>query len=85
MNIRKHKNSIFIFNVAIALVLAFFCTTAVEAQVTTTQQGITFKNVRNWTENGNVVPVCWENPGYSREKEIFRAAVSNTWQRFSSV
>ena len=68
MNFGNHKNSIFIFNIAIALVLAFYCLDAAEAQIISTQQGITFKNVRNWTENGNVVPVCWENPGYSREK-----------------
>ncbi len=33
-------------------------------------------NVRLWTENNYMVPVCFETPGYDREKAIVIKAVS---------
>ena len=50
-----------------------------------TRQGLTAKNVRNWTENGNVVPVCWETPGYTREKAIVTNAVTRTWEKYALI
>lgn len=41
--------------------------------------------IKLWTENGNEVPVCWETPGYAREKQIVQEAVTHTWERFSNV
>ncbi len=56
------------------------------AQVTgKTQQGLSVKKVQLWTENNNVVPVCWLTDGYDREKQIVMAAVSNTWQKFANI
>jgi hypothetical protein len=49
------------------------------------RQGLTAKNVRNWTENGNVVPVCWETPGYTREKTIVTNAVTRTWEKYALI
>jgi Matrixin len=50
------------------------------------QQGITKKDTaRFWTENNNVVPVCWLTDGYGREKEIVREAVRNTWEEFANI
>ncbi|PYE53910.1 FG-GAP-like repeat-containing protein [Deinococcus yavapaiensis] len=48
-------------------------------------QPLTVKNVRLWTQNGNTVPVCWETPGYAREKAIVQAAVISTWQWHAKV
>lgn len=60
---------------------------AADAQVPgQVQQGITKKDTaRFWTENNNVVPVCWLNDGYAREKEIVRLAVRNTWEEFANI
>jgi hypothetical protein len=54
------------------------------------QQKVTIKNVRLWTENGNTIPVCWENPVpgngmYMREKLIVMKALANTWQRHANI
>ena len=51
----------------------------------TTSQPLTIKKVRNWTENGNVVPVCWETSGYDREKLIIKEAVTGTWEWHSTI
>lgn len=48
-------------------------------------QPLTIKNVQTWTENGNIVPVCWETPGFDREKAIVKAAVRGTWERNSGI
>jgi len=53
--------------------------------VRTSTQPLTIKNVQNWTENGNIVPVCWESPGFDREKAIVKAAVRATWERNSGI
>ena len=50
-----------------------------------TTQALTKKDIQNWTANGNVVPVCWQTPGFDREKGIVRAAVSGTWEWFANV
>lgn len=73
-----------------AVAIALGCSPGLLAQdvdgpTGTSSQPLTIKNVRNWTENGNVVPVCWETPGYNREKEIVRNAVGRTWERSANI
>ena len=58
---------------------------AQEKKPGTTSQPLTIKKVRNWTESGNVVPVCWETSGYDREKLIIREAVAGTWEWHSTI
>src|SRR6478609_4599706 len=42
--------------------------------------------VRVWTENNNVVPVCWIQSGWeSREKTIIQDAVESTWATQTSL
>jgi len=48
-------------------------------------QPLTIKNIQNWTANGNEVPVCWETPGYNREKEIIKEAVTGTWEFYANI
>jgi len=55
------------------------------AQVGKTQQGLTVRKVQLWTENNDVVPVCWLTTGYDREKEIVRRAVHHTWEEFANI
>jgi hypothetical protein len=38
-----------------------------------------------WTTRGNVVPVCWETPGFDREKQITRAAVAGSWELWANI
>ena len=63
-----------------AMAIALGCSSGLHAQdngehLGTSTQPLTIKNVKNWTENGNVVPVCWGTPGYDREKAIVIAAL----------
>lgn len=50
-----------------------------------TESELYLRNVRAWTENNNVVPVCWTTTGYTTEKQVIRDAVTNTWQAESSL
>ncbi len=88
MNKRIYSHGIRLFRV-IALVVMSVITYAgiADAQVPgQVQQGITKKDTaRLWTENNNVVPVCWLTDGYGREKEIVREAVRNTWEEFANI
>ena len=69
-----------------SLVLLLFVSGAnSQERVGTTSQPLTIKKVQNWTANGNVVPVCWETPGYDREKTIVKEAVSGTWEWFANI
>src|SRR5207253_1734941 len=68
-----------------ALLLFFASGTSAQERVGTTSQALTVKNIRKWTENGNVVPVCWETAGYDREKTIIKEAVSGTWEWFANI
>jgi hypothetical protein len=43
------------------------------------------KTVTLWTSNGNSVPVCWATPGFSREKQIVRQAVLDTWSYYAAI
>ncbi len=72
------------FFMFLVLLLSAVCANAQE-RVGTNSQPLTIKNVRNWTANGNVVPVCWETIGYNREKAILREAVSGTWEWFANI
>lgn len=57
-----------------------------DAQVTgQTQQGLAVRNVGLWTEQNYGVPVCWETPGYEREKAIVKRAIATTWERNSNL
>lgn len=88
MNKRFYSHGIRLFSVIALVVMSenIFVGIA-EAQVPgQVQQGITKKDTaRLWTENNNVVPVCWLTDGYSREKEIVREAVRNTWEEFANI
>lgn len=73
-----------------AMVIALGCESGLHAQdngehLGTSTQPLTIKNVKNWTENGNVVPVCWETPGYDREKAIVIAALRRTWEQAAEI
>lgn len=73
-----------------ATAIALGCSFSLHAQdngehLGTSTQPLTIKNVKNWTENGNVVPVCWETPGYDREKAIVRAAIGRTWEQAANI
>ncbi len=56
-----------------------------QQRIGSTSQPLTIKNVPDWRANGNQMPVCWETPGYTREKGIVQAAVTNTWQWYANV
>src|SRR5688572_4100178 len=87
MNNKIYNYGIGLFRI-IALVVVSVITLAgiADAQVTgQTKQPIAVINIRLWTENNYVVPVCWETPGYDREKAIVQRAVSNTWERHSNL
>lgn len=87
MKVKNYNRGIGFFRIALVVMTAITFTGVADAQekVGKQRQGITLKNLRNWTENDNMVPVCWETPGYNREKAIVKAAVSNTWERFSGL
>ncbi|MCA1623863.1 MAG: hypothetical protein LC778_08685, partial [Acidobacteria bacterium] len=87
MNNKIYSHSICLFRI-VALVMMSVITFAgiADAQVTgKTQQGLSVRKVRLWTENNNVIPVCWETNGYDREKEIVREAVTHTWEEFANI
>lgn len=87
MNNKIYNYSIGLFRItALVVILVMTLVGIADAQVTgQTKQGLTRKNVQLWTENNNTVPVCWETPGYDREKAIVKRAVSNTWARHSNI
>lgn len=87
MKVKNYNHGTRLLRIALVVMAAITFTGVADAQqkVGKQRQGITVKNVRNWTENGNVIPVCWETPGYNREKAIVKAAISNTWERFSGL
>ncbi len=41
-----------------------------QERVGSTSQPLTIRNVPDWRANGNTIPVCFETPGYDREKKI---------------
>lgn len=87
MNNKIYSYGMYLFRI-IALVVMSVITFAgiADAQVTgKTQQGLAVKKVRLWTENNNVIPVCWETNGYDREKDIVQEAVTHTWQEFANI
>ncbi|ELR96493.1 FG-GAP-like repeat-containing protein [Gloeocapsa sp. PCC 73106] len=51
----------------------------------TSQPLTTTSDATDWTTQNNEVPVCWETPGYDREKDIVRNAVSNTWEWHANI
>ncbi|ULH17612.1 M57 family metalloprotease (plasmid) [Deinococcus sp. KNUC1210] len=56
-----------------------------QQRVGSTSQPLTISNVTDWRANGNQIPVCWETPGYAREKGIVQAAVTNSWQWYANL
>ena len=87
MNNKIYSYGMYLFRI-IALVVMSVITFAgiADAQVTgKTKQGLAVRKVRLWTENNNVIPVCWETNGYDREKEIVREAVTHTWEEFANI
>lgn len=88
MNNKIYSHGIRLFRIVALVVMAVttFAGIASAQRTGKTQQGITIKdNVRLWTENNNVVPVCWLTTGYDREKEIVREAVYHTWEEFANI
>jgi hypothetical protein len=67
------------------LALLFAIDAAAQENIGKVRTPLTIKNLKNWTENANVVPVCWQTPGFNREKEITRRAIAGTWEYFSNV
>jgi hypothetical protein len=87
MNNKIYNDSIGLFRIIALVVMAVitFAGIADAQEIGKIQQRSTIKNVKLWTENNNVVPVCWETPGYDREKAIVKRAVSNTWERHANL
>ena len=87
MNIEINRRYLYLFRTAFVVmsVLTFIGVAAAQEKTGTTQQGFIVKKVKLWTENNNVVPVCWETPGYIAEKAIVRNAVGNTWERYANL
>lgn len=86
LNFQTCARQVRLFSVVFAAMLAITFAGTADAQRTgRSRQGLAVKEVRLWTENNNLVPVCWETPGYDREKEIVMNAVNNTWGRFSQL
>lgn len=57
-----------------------------DEHVGSTSQPLTSSTeARLWTENANVIPVCFETNGYLEEKKIMRDAVVNSWQLFANI
>ncbi|MFN2392841.1 MAG: hypothetical protein ABR566_12880, partial [Pyrinomonadaceae bacterium] len=87
MNNKIYSYGICLFRI-IALVVMSVITFAniADAQPTgKVTSGLSVRKVRLWTENNNVVPVCWLHNGYDREKEIVREAVKHTWEEFANI
>jgi len=45
----------------------------------------TDNTVTLWTTTGNKVPVCWTTAGFTREKQIVRQALADTWEYYADV
>ena len=56
-----------------------------QERIGSTSQPLTITNVSDWRSNGNTIPVCWETPGYDREKDIVQAALKGTWQWYANL
>ncbi|MFB9991307.1 FG-GAP-like repeat-containing protein [Deinococcus oregonensis] len=56
-----------------------------QERIGSTSQPLSIRDVQDWRAAGNTVPVCWETPGYSREKDIVQAAVSGSWQWHANI
>ena len=81
----NHVRRLFLI-VALIMMLAITFTGMTDAQKPKkTQQELSVETIRLWTENGNVIPVCWETYGYDREKDIVQAAVSQTWGEYAEL
>ena len=73
--------------VCVSLLLLIFVTgSGAEEKLGKKQDPLTADaSVTLWTANGNIVPVCWETPGYDREKFIVINAVRRTWERSGNI
>jgi FG-GAP-like repeat len=61
-------------------------TTFAQENIGQTSQALTTKpGVKYWTDRSNAVPVCWETPGYDREKQISKEAVINSWGYWANI
>jgi hypothetical protein len=86
MNKKYDQGRALFCTVALILMSAITFTGRTDAQNTgKTRQGLAAKKVRLWTENNNVIPVCWETYGYDREKDIVQAAVTQTWGEYADL
>jgi len=79
-------NSLKLATASTSLAMLLFATGAhAQENIGKKSDPLTIKNVPIWTANHNEVPVCWETPGFSREKTIIREAVAGTWEYFSTI
>ena len=88
MNNTIYNYSINHFRIIALVVMAVltFAGIANAQEIGKSKQASTIKtSYRLWTENNYTVPVCWETPGYEREKAIVKRAVTNTWERHSNL
>ncbi len=86
MNNKIYTHSMGLFRAAFVVMLIVTFVSIADAQRTgKTKQGITLGEVRLWTENNNVIPVCWETQGYDREKDIVQEGVHHTWEEFANL
>ena len=77
----------------IAVLLVLVCTTMTSAQAQNPpenpqrqQQPLgTDNTVTLWTTTGNKVPVCWTTAGFTREKQIVRQALADSWEYYADV
>ena len=79
------NNKIYNYGIGLFRIIALVVISVITFAGIADAQAVKINNVRLWTENNYVVPVCWETPGYDREKAIVKRAVSNTWERHSNL
>ena len=56
-----------------------------ENGVSRADQNLYLADTQVWTDNNNVVPVCWSTNGYTLEKQRMRDAITNAWQAESGL
>ncbi len=88
MNNKIYSHGMCLFRIialVVMSVITFVGNADAQEKTGKTQQELAVRKVRFWTENNNVIPVCWETQGYSREKDIVEEAIRNTWQRHANI
>lgn len=81
----KPARAPFILFISTVFLLFSLGAIAQEPVGSTSQPLTTTSDATDWVTQNNEVPVCWETPGYDREKDIVRNAVSNTWEWHANI